>query len=211
MLLFLLISFGQSQNVFESQSPSYNSHHSGDVSISLITPNTFLDSHDGSYLGGGLKLRIFVSNRFSFDSDLILGRGFTRFGPGIIGLPLWYIGLNSGFNFYIEDKESLEGILVMGVILILSGEHFAYHLPVSNTTDISPYISLLRFKQQRNEYDLASSDGIESDSGCAFGIEINQYFRKFIISPYFDFEKTYGSHKHGVNFGISLGYYLSNK
>jgi len=211
MVLFLSNSFGQSPNDSAPQSSNYTSHYSGETSISLIPSNIFLDSYEGSYIGGGLKLRLFVGKRFSFDSDLILGHDFAHFGLGIIGLPLWYIGLHSGFNFNIVDEQSLKGLLVLGAIMILSGEHFAYHFPVANATDISPYISLLRFKQLKNEQDTVNPDGIVSTTGCAIGIEINQYFRKFIISPYIDYEKTYGIHGYGFNIGISVGITLQNK
>jgi hypothetical protein len=115
---------------------------------------------------------LFVGKRFSLDSDLIIGRNYSRFGPGIIGLPLWYFGTNLGFDSDHEDN-SISNFLFLSAIMILSGEHFAYHIPVKNTTDISSYISLLRFKQMQDARNSENQDKMESSTCFALGIEIN--------------------------------------
>lgn len=208
MCLISLDFFGQSSNEQKTQNLNATSHSFRDVNISLITPNVLYDSQAGTLIGGGLKLRMFVSRRFSFDSDLIVGRDFLHYGPGIVGLPLWCIAASSGINFNSDDGQyqSLAGFLMIGVIMILSGEHFAYHIPVNSNTEISPYLSILRFKQLKNVQGPNNSVVNGVNYNCAIGIEINQYIKRFIVSPYIDYEMAYNGTGHGINIGFSLGY-----
>ena len=214
MKKFLLISciilsalkiFGQSQNDLNSQTTDRTSHSFGDVSISA-SPNILFGSTDETIIAGGMKLRMFVGKRFSFDSDLLIGQNYVHFGPGIIGLPLWYFGTNLGFGS--GDENSFASFLFMGAMMLLSAEHFAYHIPIQNNTDISPYLSLLRFKQVTGLQDPKYSDGINSSVYGAIGVEMNKYFKRFVFSPYVDYDISYSGQGHGINIGLNLGYYI---
>jgi hypothetical protein len=56
ILLFSFEFFGQSPNEFSEQKLNHSSHYLGDASISAVVPNILLNSPDGSFIGGGLKL-----------------------------------------------------------------------------------------------------------------------------------------------------------
>jgi hypothetical protein len=210
LLIFSLILttmeiFGQSRNESGSQTLNRTSHSLGDASIS-VSPNVLFGSTDATIIAGGMKLRLFVGDRLSFDSDLVLGPDYVRFGPGLIGLPLWCIGISSGFNF--SDENSIGSVLFMGAIMLLSAEHFAYHIPIQNNTDISPYLSLLRFKQISGLLDPKYTDGINSSVYGAIGLEMNKYYKRFVFSPYIDYDVSYTGQGHGFNLGLNLGYYF---
>lgn len=196
--------FSQPQYEFSSPTSYYYGHSFRDASIS-ISPNVIINNSDKSVIAGGMKLRMFVGERFSFDSDLLLGRNYAHFGPGIIGLPLWYIGIGSDFSFSTE--ADILNFIFIGAIMLLSGEHFAYHIPVKNNTDISPYLSLLRFKQTYND-DLKRS---ENTVRFAVGLEMNRYYKRFVLSPYIDYDIDYSFQGHGFNIGVNLGYYFPAK
>jgi len=192
----------------QPQKSNRRSHSLGDVSISA-SPNVLFGSADKTIIAGGLKIKMFVGERFSFDSDLVLGSEYAHFGPGILGLPLWCIGISSGFNF--NSENSLGSVLFMGAIMLLSAEHFAYHIPIENNIDISPYLSLLRFKQISGLQDSKYPDGINSSVYGAIGLEMNKYFNHFVLSPYIDYDFSYSGQGHGPNIGVNLGYYISSK
>lgn len=210
MCLFSLKFFGQSSEGVNTSAFNTTKHSFGDASVSLICPNVFFDSKQGTFFGGGLKLRMFVGKRLSFDSDLVLGRDYTHFGPGIIGLPLWYIAISSGFNSQHDDgqTQSLAGFLFMGAVMVLSAEHFAYHIPVGVTTEISPYVSLLRFKQLKQLIAPKNDSSNDAFANCALGVEINQTIGRFIFSPYLDYEMAYSGISRGMSLGFSFGYYF---
>jgi hypothetical protein len=197
--------FGQSENESDSRTLNFTCHEFGDASISA-SPDVLFGSTDGAIIGGGVKLRMFVGKRFSFDSDLVIGPDYVHFGPGIIGLPLWYFGVNLGFSS--SDENSLASFLFMGAMMLLSAEHFAYHIPIQNNTDISPYLSLMRFKQISGLQDPKYPNGVNSSVYGAIGLEMNKYFKRFVFSPYMDYDISYIGQGHGLNLGLNLGYYF---
>ena len=220
LLTIFLLSFctlglyGQKQHVLPDENFNHTVHTSGDFTISLVAPNILIDSHEGSMPGAGLKLRVFIGKKFSFDSDLVIGRDYLRFGPGMIGIPLWLLasGMGLGLNDVGgETKEDLTSVLVIGAVMVLSGEHFAYHLPVGTSSDFSPYISLLRFKTLNNQPNTESQDEFISNANFAVGIEFNKYVNRFVLSPYADYEIAYNGSGYGFNIGFSVGYYFRAK
>lgn len=207
-LLLPLVFFGQVQDNGDFSRAGFDNHGVKDVSISLVAPNMLLDNRLGTLPGAGLKMRVFVAKRFSFDSDLILGRDYLHFGPGIAGLPLWMLASGAGLGFSGDNDNSLTEFLIMGALMLLSAEHFAYHAPVAKGLEISPYLSLLRFKQLNDVMDSESPDGTVSSANAAIGLEINKYVRRMVISAYADFETAYNGSGQGVNLGFCVGYYI---
>jgi hypothetical protein len=180
-------------------------HYKKDVSISL-SPNILFNTPDGRIIAGGMQIRMFVGRRFSFDSDLMIGRDFLQLGPGIFGLPALLLGYNWSFGTDEEDNTFTE-FLVMGIAVLLSAEHFSYHFPVTNNTEISPYVSLLRYRNFGN-----AKNGYGESSACfAVGCEVNKYFKRFILSPYMDYTIGYSSPINGFTTGINCGYYLPGR
>jgi len=209
IFLFPVILAAQLQDETEQLNSDQTVHSKGDFSIAA-SPAILFDTPNGSVIAGGLKLRVFVGKRFSFDSDVLFGKHFLQIAPGIVGIPAILLGYGMGFGIEEEDN-TFEEFLIMGALIVLSVEHFAYHIPVKGHADISPYLSLLRFRQFTNVADSENDDGAESSACFAVGIEINKYFKKFIISPYADYSAGYSGNMHGVTCGINFGYYFSSK
>ena len=70
-------------------------HGAGDITISA-SPNLVSNFSYETLFAGGIKLSVFMGKRFSFDSDIVFGKDYVHFGPGIIGLPLFLIFFCSG-------------------------------------------------------------------------------------------------------------------
>lgn len=206
LLLSGLLS-AQEQNEPEIPVPGQVVHSKMDFSISGSS-GMLVNSPNGNIFAGGLKLRVFVGKRFSFDTDCLFGRHFMQLGPGIVGIPAVLLGGNS-FSGDSDEGQSLSELLIIGAFIILSVEHFSYHIPVAGFTDISPYISLLRFRQFENVSNSEEPDEVEGPACFAIGLEINKYFGKFIFSPYADYTTAYSGVARGFTFGINLGYYFS--
>jgi len=198
--------FGQSLS--EPQPLNYAAHSKGDVSISL-SGNRLMNDPFGSQFAGGVKIRMFLGKRVSFDSDLAVGKDYVHFGPGLIGLPLWILGTELGFS---SDEDGSFGLFVFKLVaMALSAEHIAYHFPVKNNTDFSPFISVLRFKQLNiDDINVAPEDNSAHASFVA-GLELNQYFKRFVLSPYAEYNIAYDGYVQGFNFGVNFGYYLPMK
>jgi len=127
LFLYSLNIFGQLQNETEPQPFNSALHSLGDVSISL-SGNRLMNDPFGSQFAGGVKIRMFLGKRVSFDSDLAVGKDYLHFGPGIIGSPLWI--LRSELGFLSGDDDSFALFLVKLATMALSAEHIAYHIPV---------------------------------------------------------------------------------
>jgi len=198
--------FGQS--LPEPPPLNYTIHSPGDVSISL-SGNRLMNDPFGSQFAGGVKIRMFLGKRVSFDSDLAVGKDYVHFGPGLIGLPLWILGTELGFS---SDEDGSFGLFVFKLVaMALSAEHIAYHFPVKNNTDFSPFISVLRFKQLNiDDINVAPEDNSAHASFVA-GLELNQYFKRFVLSPYAEYNIAYDGYVQGFNFGVNFGYYLPMK
>ena len=203
VFLFSLVLFGQLK--IEQIDQIYNSqtiHSSGDASVS-ISPNILFNTPNGTQLAGGLKLRMYISKRFSFDSDLVLGYDYAHFGIGLIGLPIWCLFFRDGLK--ASENQTISGLVAFGLIMLISAEHTAYHIPLKNNTDLSPYISVLRLKKTYNH------DLDRDQAAFAFGIEVNKYFKRFILSPYAEYNIGYLDHRSGFYTGVYCGYYFPLK
>lgn len=205
---FILLSFslfGQVENESGVLPENYTNHSRGDASISLSGNTVFNNPFEPVY-AGGFKMRMFVSKRISFDTDLLFGKDYVHFGPGVIGLPIWLLSNELGFS---SDEEGSFGLFLFSIALMaLSAEHIAYHLPINNTTDISPFVSVLRFKQLTVEgINVAPEDNYAHASFVA-GLELNRYFKRFVLSPYFEYNVAYDGYLRGFNLGVNFGYYI---
>lgn len=205
--IFSVVLYAQIQDETANLNLNKTIHHKKDVSISA-SPNFLLNTLKGDILAGGLKIRMFVGERVSLDSDIMFGSNFMQLAPGIIGIPAILLGYQLGFGSEEEDKTLTE-FVIMGVLMILSLEHVAYHIPVKGKTDISPYVSLLRYRQFRNVATSLNDDKIEGSACFAVGLEVNKYFNKFLLSPYADYSVGYAGPIRGFAFGINFGYSFS--
>jgi hypothetical protein len=171
-----------------------------------IAPTVRYNATEGTSIAGSFKMRMFLGKRFSFDSDITIGPEYLTFGPGLMGIPFWLLGFPSESG----DGYSFSELLVIGAMVLLTAEHTAYHIPLKNYLDISPYISLLRFQVPLN--DKPDNPYLNGDNVCyAFGLELNKYFNKFVFSPYIEYNQAYGSSYGHVFAGIYFGLYVFNK
>ena len=150
VLLFSKAGFSQFQyyvpkDTIKEHVEVYSRHFSGEKKIS-VSPNVLASPDFGVKLAGGIKFQVFLGKKISLDADLIIGRDYIAGGPGIIALPFWLLFFDQS-GFEVEGDSGFEGFLIMVAAGILSFEHISYHIPLKNDLEISPYVSLLRFKQ----------------------------------------------------------------
>jgi hypothetical protein len=211
-ILFILLfpSVLQSQIKIEVKNPdlSRTVHVRGDASVS-VSPNVLFNTPNGTQFAGGLKLRMFLGKKFSFDSDLVLGKDYAHFGIGLIGLPAWFFFSRPDLKF--SEDQSFSEVIIIGILMIASAEHAAYHIPLRNKTDLSPYMSVLRFKSTKNRTIPNSPDSDIDQAGFAAGIEVNKYFKRFVVSPYIEYSIGYADHLSGINTGVYCGYCFLSK
>lgn len=205
-LLLALSSFCQELKTKDSLQLNYILHSPGDVSIAG-SPNILFGTPNGTQFVGGIKLRMFLSKRISFDTDIVFGRDYIHAGPGIIGLPVWLLfsrpqGLNS------DNDEPFSDLLFYVAAMVLSAEHIAYHIPMKSELDISPYMSLLRYKSSYKYGEYTNPNYAGEQFSFALGLEINRYFNKFQLSPYVEYNVGYADHISGFNAGVYCGYYF---
>jgi hypothetical protein len=209
LFLFSSSIYSQDEPVGNGQKYARPEHYFGDYTISA-SPNLLLKTPNGVQFAGGLKVRSFIGKRLSFDSDMVFGRDYFHAGPGIIGLPLWI------FFWRADGEESSEvmpfkDLLFKIAIIALSAEHVAYHIPVTNTSDLSPYISLLRYKSSYKFGESSNTLVTNEQFSFAMGIELNKYFNRFSVSPYAEFNIGYTDRKSCFNLGVYCGYYFQVK
>jgi len=186
------------QKVKKERLPSR--HFKGEKTFSL-SPNIIDTRSHGVSVAGGLKFQIFLTERISLDADLVAGKRYFHGGPGVIALPYWLL-------MYKQDQVIFDGeggftmFLVMIAAGVMSFEHVSYHIPVKNDWEVSPYISLLRFKQY------TTANGISDDGGqlsFATGVQADKYFGRFFLSPYIEYNVGYRDGIGGINSGIGFG------
>ena len=181
-------------------------HSAGDFSISG-SPSVLFNTPNGTQFAGGAKMRIFVGKRLSFDTDIVFSKDYFHAGMGLIGIPLALLCFGT-----TSDDESSFSTLLGGIVAIaISLEHTAYHIPISLESDLSPYVSLLRYKFAYEHGVYNDPNVVNEQFSCAAGVELNRYYSRFILAPYFEFNIGYRDHLPAFNAGVYLGYYFPVK
>jgi hypothetical protein len=183
-----------------------NQHTKGEKRLS-VSGNVLSKSSDWAQISGGIKFQVFVSKRFSVDADFVAGNNYLHTGPGLIGIPLAIV-------FGKSNKENVpfnSATLFWVGIMILSLEHVSYHIPVGNSLDISPYVSLIRYKYDYTNGRNSGPGFISEQMSFAAGLQINKFFGKFFVAPYGEYNIGYEDHIPGYNFGIYCGIKLPVK
>jgi hypothetical protein len=209
-IIIILIYSGCSYSQFEYYKPDMTeiTHFKGERSFS-IAPNVLTNTPYGVQFAGGLKTRYFVSRRISMDADLVFGRKYMHFGPGLIAVPFLLFqpdAINSDYQF-----DSFSDLFFFLGFYMLSFEHVAYHIPLKQYTDISPYICLMRFKSAGENEFPANNNAGTGQFTFASGIELNKYFGRFVFSPYVENNIGYKDHISGINMGVYFGYMFPSK
>jgi hypothetical protein len=177
----------------------------GDVSISL-SPNLLCNTPNGVQLAGGFKINAYVCKWISFDADVVAGRDYLHFGPGLIGIPLFLLAKSQGFTDFSYPEVLLELF-----IIALSAEHVSGHIPVNEIVDISPYFSLMRFQFSYDDNYNPYSEYAGDQVSWAIGLQVNKYFNRLYISPYAEINVGYTDHIPRYNIGIYCGYFFYSK
>jgi hypothetical protein len=178
---------------------NYLTHTAGEKKFS-ISPN-ILTSHDfGVKIAGGLCFQFFLSKRVSIDTDLVIGTDYVHGGPGVIAIPFWLLFF-SGADMGSNNDLGLDGYVIMAAAAVLSFEHLSYHIPLKSDLEVSPYVSLLRFRSNTNPFD----ENITDDVTFATGARLDKYFGRFFISPYAELNLGYKKIAPAFNTGIGIG------
>ena len=152
----------------------------------------------------GIKYQLFLGNRVSLDADFVFGKDYFHLGTGLIGLPIGLLALEA------EDDEwwfFLFGLAAMA----LSFEHISYHVPVTADLDISPYVSVFRYKYSYEYNNYSDTTFIGQQFSFATGVQINKYFGKYVFSPYCEYNVGYKDLGSRFNVGVYLGIYFARK
>ena len=179
------------------------------------SPNLLFHSNNNDQFALGIKARMYIGKKISFETDLLLGRNYFHFGPGIIGLPIWYFFLNNspvGNDFEDENGGSLQDLLINAMIMCLSAERISYHIDAGRTAEISPYISLLRLRSSPEPGIVIDSEEYSaSQLSFALGIGYDAYFSKFLLTPYIEYNRTYDGSLSDFFTGIYFGLYFPSR
>lgn len=170
---------------------------SGSPTLLYKTPN-------GTQFAGGIKVQYFLGKRFSLDADLVFSRDYAHLSPGLIGVPLAFFVLGQGDNTFGEFLGSV-------AVLALSFEHVSYHIPASDDFDISPYVSLLRYKYAYKFSNYSDPTFTGEQFSFASGLQLNKYIGRFVFSPYAEYYIGYKDHKSGCNIGVYFGIYWKSQ
>ena len=201
------IAICQTEAGSEKQVSGGISHSLGDISFA-VSPNILFNTPNGIQFAGGFKMRIFMGKRFSFDTDLMFGRDYIHAGPGIIGIPVWMFALGSGTS---DEESSISEFLFKVAAMALSVEHTAYHVPVGKRTDLSPYVSLLRYKSSYEYGVYTETNRTNEQLSFATGLELNKYFKRLLLAPYLEWNIGYSDHTSGIYAGVYCGMFFLNK
>jgi hypothetical protein len=174
-------------------------------SILSFSPTVLLNTPNGVQFAGGIKYQVFIGKRISMDADFVIGKDYWHLGPGLIGLPLGLIGLLA------FDESDNELALFSLIAIAISFEHMSYHIPVNANLDISPYVSLLRYKSSWEYNNRSDTTFVGQQLSFATGLQINKYFGKFVFSPYGEYNVGYKDFKSRLNVGVYLGIYITRE
>ncbi len=202
-----------SQFEYNKPDTTVNRHREREMTFAA-SPTLLMNTPNGTQLVGGVKLGIFLGKRFSVDADLVIGRDYVHAGPGLIGLPLYLIASSGSQNdefFSWDDESSLTNFLISVAFVALSFEHVSYHIPLSENVEISPYVSLLRYKYAYVHHNYSDVNFVGEQFSFASGLQINNYFGRFVLSPYAEYNIGYKDHISGCNIGVYCGIYFPGK
>lgn len=175
-------------------------HFKGEKTFS-ISPS-FIDTRSGGVtLAGGLKFQIFLTDRISLDADLVAAKRYFHGGPGVIALPYWLLMYNQD-QVIFDGEGGFTMFLVMIAAGVMSFEHISYHIPVKNDWEVSPFVSLLRFKQYISPNEMYNDGGQLS---FAAGVQAEKYFGRFFLAPYLEYNVGYRDGIGGINSGVGFG------
>ena len=190
----------------------------GDFRIGLA-PVLLGNTPNGLQFGAGIYVRAYVSKYLSFDSDLCISSDYIHAGPGIFGIPIAMLFMRDNSSLDDEDEGtelSEDGIvffLLKVAVVVLSVEHISGHIPVYKDLEISPYISLLRYRSQYVHSGQMPENQIPQQFCFATGLSIEKGFGRFVLSPFIEYNIGYKDKISGYIAGLecSMRFSLTRK
>lgn len=206
-LIHVFSPFGYSQDGPAEFNQPYTPQF-GDFRIGLA-PVLLGNTPDGLQFGGRIHLSAYVSRYISFDTDLCLARNYVHAGPGIIGIPVAMLFVNSFLAEAEDDDEGTEisrdgmvSFLFKVTCVLLSVEHISAHIPVYKDLGISPYVSFLRYRSQY-AYSVEMPENRVPDQFCfATGISLEQNIGRFVLAPFIEYTIGYRDKVSGYIAGL---------
>jgi hypothetical protein len=114
------------------------------------------------------------------------------------------LGSGDGIEF-----ESFSEVAIFLALAALSFEHIAGHIPVSNSFELSPYLSLLKYRSAYEYGVYNETNRVNEQFAATIGLELNKYFRRFLLSPYVETSMGYKDQKFQLNTGVSFGIFFA--
>jgi len=204
LTILILLSICQYISPQNYNNVSANSPSSGRESILAVSPTVLFETPNGRQMAGGLKIQVFLGGRLSIDGDIVFSSNYAHFSPSIIGVPLALLLLNK------KGERRFGELLLTIAALALSFEHVSYHIPVFNNFDITPYVSLLRYKFAYKNGDNPDPNFIGEQLCFTSGLQLDKYIGRFVFSPYAEYCFGYKDHLSGYNLGVYLGVYFGS-
>ena len=132
LLLPVLCAFmAYSQNSFpEELTATPPRHQAGDFYIGAAPVYYSNSVVNSSAMAIGIKSKIYLGNRVSFDGDLVLSEDYWHMAIGFLPICL-------NFLFQLTDDE------VSILLLLFSFGQLAIHFPIANQAEISPYVGFV--------------------------------------------------------------------
>jgi len=179
--------------------------HSHRDIILEVSPNYIYREDAFPRIAAGFNMQYFLTRYISINGYLTAGEDYAHFNIGLLGVPLLSLG---GLKNYDLFAESDAGFIIL-LLILGSFDNLSFHIPVTSTTEISPYISFFKI-----QYLYQSNYPHINDFNITFclGTRLNMYLNdKFVIAPYFEFNRLYGKGVNGFHGGIHLGYYFHTR
>ncbi|MCB9000284.1 MAG: hypothetical protein H6540_09530 [Bacteroidales bacterium] len=179
----------------------------GDATLGL-SPLFLGNTINGNQPGGSLNMQFYLAKWISLDADLAFSKNYFHMGPGTIALPIWLLVRSSWrSDGEVElSRESFQNAAFLGAITLLSLEHLSIHIPVQNRSDFSPYVSLLRYRSNKLNSDGYILGRTEQQFCLAAGASLDNYFGRFILSPFFEYNRGYTDGIGEYIFGVRCSY-----
>jgi len=190
----------------------------GDFRIGLA-PVLLGNTPNGLQFGGRIYLSTYINKYLSFDTDLCISSDYIHAGPGIIGIPLAMLFLIDSSDLEDDDegtelsKDGIIFFLLRVTMVVLSVEHISGHIPVYNDLEISPYISVLRYRSQYAHSGEMPENQIPQQLCFATGLSIHKGFGRFVLSPFIEYNIGYRDKISGYITGLecSMRFSLTRK
>lgn len=201
LLLLLTVFQSDAQDLIYQGKPKSFNYSQRDFILELSP--TYVYREDAfPRIAGSVNMQYFVTRNVSINGNISLGQDYAHFGPAILGIPLMVLGI-------FQPWFAADDLIMVGIIMFSSFESTSFHFPVGKNLDISPYFSLLRFQYL---YEPPESKFNDFSISLALGSRLNIFLSDhWIIAPYLEYTRTYGSRLDGLQGGIYMGYYFRSR